>query len=59
LRDEKKCTEIGQNTSRKCIIMHVLGWNWEKVHYNALFGDEEKDTKRISPEVSGAETQRR
>jgi hypothetical protein len=34
------CTKMGQNTSKNCIIVHVLGRIREKVHYNAVFGVE-------------------
>jgi hypothetical protein len=30
---------------KKCIIVHVEGGFWQKVHYNALFGDGKRQEK--------------
>jgi hypothetical protein len=36
-RARKSAPKQGRKRPKKCIIIHVLGSNSEKVHYNALF----------------------
>jgi hypothetical protein len=48
---------VGEEGSKKCIIMHVWDGFSEKVHYNAVFWDGKNSEKALNAEV--AETLRK
>jgi hypothetical protein len=49
----------GETDVKKCIIMHVEGGFWRKVHYSALFGDGKRQEKALNTESAEAERKRK
>jgi hypothetical protein len=51
---------VGGEKLKKCIIMQFFRRKTQKVHYSAVFeGGKRRKSVQRSPEVSGAETQRK
>jgi hypothetical protein len=44
---------------KKCIIMHVEGGFWQKVHYNALFGGGKREENALNAVQKFREQRRR